>query len=221
MSQVIAALERRDDVNFVVLNDIPSPLLEKLATKMQETYPALEVVQLWASDETAPILRTEFLGGSAPRLQGLGLVKVPFPDAPLLLSSCRDLVHLQLERIPDSGYFSPDAMITALSTCTKLETLLITFIGNPHPDPTTQEIASLTHISLPGLTWFIFEGHCQYFYDFFFRIEDPIFTLAKDNFDMNDMHKRVHYEEKSPTSSGSALAFNYRETRLDPVPVEE
>jgi hypothetical protein len=214
-SQVIAALEQRDDVYVIELEDLPSPLLEKLATTMQETYPSLQYVLLWAGDDTAPVLRKEFLGGSAPCLEKFWLRGIPFPDAPQLLLSTRDLVHLRLEKIPDSGYFSPEAMITALSTCRKLEVLHIDFIGNPYPDLTSQEIASLTHVSLPALIGFVFEGHGKYFHSLFPRIECRLFAL-EGNFDMN---KRVHYQA-SLTPSG--FLFNYWDAHLmDPVPVEE
>ena len=45
-SQVIAALEQRDNVYFIELKDpLSSPsLLEKMATTMQETHPALKYV---------------------------------------------------------------------------------------------------------------------------------------------------------------------------------
>jgi hypothetical protein len=215
VSQVVAALEHRDDVYYIELEDLPGCLLEKLAITMQETYPTLEYVLLWACDETAPILRTEFLGGSASCLDRLWLRGIPFPDAPQLVLSTRDLVHLILEKIPDSGYFSPEAMITALSTCTKLESILIDFIGNPHPDLASHEIASLTHAHLPALTQFVFEGHGKYFHNFFSRIENPLFML-EGNFDMN---KRVHYEV-CLTPYGTS--FHYWDVRLmDPVPVEE
>jgi hypothetical protein len=214
-SQVIAALEQRDDVYSIDLEDLPSSVLEKLATTMQGTYPTLVYILLSAADEAAPILRNEFLGGSAPCLDRIWLRGIPFPDAPQLFSSTRDLVHLRLQRIPDSGYFPPDAMITALSTCTKLESILIDFIGNPYPDLTGQEIAPLsTHISLPALNCFAFEGHGKYFHYFFSRIENPLFML-EGNFDMN---KRVHYEV-SLTPFG--VSFHYWDVHLmDPVPVE-
>lgn len=215
VSQVVAALEHRDDMYCIELEDLPGCLLEKLAITMQETYPALAYVLLWACDETAPVLRTEFLGGSAPCLERFWLRGIPFPDAPRLVSSTSDLVHLILEKIPDSGYFSPEAMITALSTCTKLESIHIDFIGNPHPDLASHEIASLTHIPLPTLNRFVFEGHGKYFHNFFSRIENPLFAL-EGNYDMN---KRVHYEA-SLTPSG--FSFHYWDAHLmDPVPVEE
>ncbi|KAF8502651.1 hypothetical protein F5888DRAFT_1665933 [Russula emetica] len=215
VSQVIAALEQRDDVYLIDLEDLPNSLLEKLATTMQETYPTLEYVLLWAGDDTAPVLRKEFLGGSAPCLDRFWLRGIPFPDVPRLLSSTRDLVHLLLEKIPDSGYISPEAMITALSTCTKLETITIDFLGNPYPDLTSQEIASLTLISLPALNNFVFEGHGKYFHNFISRIENPLLML-EGNFNMN---KRVHCEA---LLTPSGISFHYRDVHLiDPVPVEE
>lgn len=214
-SQIIAALEQRDDVYFIDLEDLPGSFLEKLATTMQETYPTLEYVLLWAGDETAPVLRSGFLGGSAPCLERIWLRGIPFPDAPRLLLSTKVLAHLLLEKIPDSGYFSPEAMITALSTCTKLETIFLDFIGNPHPDPISQEIASHTPIFLPALITFVFEGHGQYFHNFISRIENPLFVL-EGNLNMN---KRVYYEAFL-SSSGSS--FHYRDVPLmDPVPVED
>ena len=80
-----------------------------MATTMQETYPALALVVLLAGDETAPILPTEFLGGSAPSLERFWLRGIPFPEVPRHLLSTRDLIHLRLHwrTYPDSGYFSP------------------------------------------------------------------------------------------------------------------
>ena len=215
-SQVIAALEQRDNVYFIELEDIQSSLLEKMATTMQKTYPALEYVLLFAGDENAPVLRTEFLGGSAPCLERFWLRGIPFPDIPQLLLSARDLVHLRLEKIPDSGYFSPEAMVTALSTCTKLEAISIDFIGKSQPDLISQETASLAHISLPALVSFCFEGHGKYFQTLFSRIENSLLIALDGNFVMN---KRVHYDIiRTP----SGVLFHYWDIFLmDPEPAEE
>ena len=53
-SQVLAAIEQRDRVQWIYLQDISSPLLEKMVKMMQETYPTLEHLRLWADDEIAP-----------------------------------------------------------------------------------------------------------------------------------------------------------------------
>jgi len=65
-NQIIAAFERRDDVYFIELEDLPNSLLEKLAMTMQETYPTLEYVLLGAGDETAPVLSDGILGCIGP-----------------------------------------------------------------------------------------------------------------------------------------------------------
>ena len=86
---------------------------------------------LSAGDENAPVLRTHgILGWISPCLEKFWLRGIPFLDIPQLLLSARDLVHLQLEKILDSGYFSPEGMIT---TRTKLEAISIDFIGNRQP----------------------------------------------------------------------------------------
>jgi hypothetical protein len=215
-SQVIAALEQRDDMYHIQLEDLSNSLLEKLATAMQETFSTLTHVELSASDETAPVLPKEFLGGSAPCLERFWLKGIPFPDVPQLLLSANRLIHVHLEKIPDSGYFSPEAMVTALSTCTSLEALFIEFLGNPRPNVISQEVTWLTPISLPALATFVFEGHSKYFHNLFFRIDNPLFALIGNHLDMN---KRVHYET---FLTPSGFSFRYWDICLmDPVPVEE
>lgn len=48
------------------IEDLPSPLLEEMATTMQETYPALAFVILLVGNETAPVPPTEFFGWICP-----------------------------------------------------------------------------------------------------------------------------------------------------------
>jgi len=72
-SQVITAVEQRDRVQWIHLQDISSSLFEKMAKIMQETYPTLKHLRLWADDEIAPVLPEEFLGGSAPSLEAFWL----------------------------------------------------------------------------------------------------------------------------------------------------
>ncbi|KAH9957161.1 hypothetical protein BJV74DRAFT_421897 [Russula compacta] len=148
-SQVISAIEQRDRVWWIHLDGLASSLLEKLATMMHETFPTLAYVRLWSNDETVPVLPETFLGGSSPCLQTFWLHGIPFPELPKLLLSTNDLVDLRLEKIPDSGYISPEAMITGLSTSTKLETLIIDFrSADPHPPDLTsqQPVSHLTRI---------------------------------------------------------------------------
>ncbi len=220
-SQIIAAIEQRDRVEWIHLEALPSSLSEKLATIMQETFPTLKYLLLWAGDEPAPILPEGFLGGSAPKIQTFWLKGIPFPETPQLLLSMDDLVHFRLEKIPDSGYISPEAMITAVTECTKLETLIIEFLsGDPHPDLTNQEITSLARAFFPSLTLFGFSGNGRYFDNFVPRIESPFLGLNDDiRHDTNISENRHVFYEKHLTSSG--LSFRYHSQLRDPVVIVE
>ena len=163
---------------------------------MRETLPTLKHLRLWVDDEIAPILPEEFHGGSAPGLEVFWLTGISFPGVPKLLLTMNGLVHLRLETIPDFGYMSPEAMVTALSTCVKLETLVIEFkSGAPHPDLTSQDITSISRVFPPALI-FVFSGNGRYFDNFVPRIESPSLGL-NDNIrhDTNiSVNRDVFYE---------------------------
>jgi len=185
---------------------------------MQETYPTLKHLHLWADDEIAPVLPEEFLGGSAPCVETFWLRGIPFPDVPKLLLTMNDLVHLRLEKIPDTGYISPEAMVTALSTCAKLETLIVEFKpGDPHPDLTSQEITSIVRVFLPALTFFTFSGNGRYFDNFVPRIESP--ALGLNDYIHHDTVDKDVFFEVYLTSSG--ILFRYHSQLTNPVPVED
>jgi hypothetical protein len=101
MANIIAALEHRDRVRKICF-DLTNLQSEKLAPTMQEPFPALTYLRL-DGDENAPALPDMFLGGSAPHLQTLSLMGIPFPGLPRLLSSATDLSSLYLWRIPHTG----------------------------------------------------------------------------------------------------------------------
>jgi len=193
-SQIISAIRQRDRVCWVHLDGLASSLLETLVIMMQETFPTLTCLRLSSNDEAAHVLPETFLGGSTPRLRTLRLNGIPFPDLPKLLLSTSDLIDLRLERIPDCGYISPDAMASGLSTATKLETLIIDFRSvDPHPEPTSQQPASLPRVALPALTYFRFEGNGGYFDNFTVRIESPILVLDQ-SWHNNSPDRHVFYE---------------------------
>jgi len=220
-SQIITAIEQRDRVRWINLEDLPSTLSEKLVTIMQETFPTLKYVLLWAGDGTASALPEGFLGGSAPGLETFWLRGIPFPKVPQLLLSTNDLIHLRLESIPDSGYFSPEAMVTALSTCTKLETLVLEFMSeDTHPDLSSREITSLARVFLTALTFFSFAGDGRYFDNFVPRIESPFLGLndyIQHNTDVST--DRYVFYEVYLTSSG--ISFRYHGQLRNPLPVDD
>ncbi|KAH9979435.1 hypothetical protein BGW80DRAFT_1248775 [Lactifluus volemus] len=58
------------------------------------------------------VLPSGFLGGSTPQLRHINLNGTAFPTLPWLLLSASDLVSLRLDDIPNTGYFSPEALVT-------------------------------------------------------------------------------------------------------------
>jgi hypothetical protein len=110
-----------------------------------------------------------------PRLQSLALNSISFPALPTLLLSATHLVRLTLHWIPHSGYFSPEAIVTALAVMASLKFLTIKFespLSRPHngsrrPPPPTPTV-------LPALARFDFKGASEYLEDFVARIDAPL-----------------------------------------------
>jgi hypothetical protein len=169
---VLAALEHPSRVCEIKLYDITGPQLERITTLMQESFQALASLHLWSECADVPVLPGDFLGGSAPRLQELVLFRIPFPALPTLLSTSSDLVRLKLLEIPQTGYISPEAMVAALATLTRLRTL---HIGFQLPSSRPGKIPlSLTRTVLPALTSFQFHGIPEYLDHFAARIDAPL-----------------------------------------------
>ena len=125
VTNIIFVLQQHNRVCTIYIWGVPNPLLKEFAA-MQEPFPALTELTLWSFDENVPVLPDSFLGGS-PHLQKLTLLGIPFPGLPKLLLFTHNIVTLHLFEIPRSGYFSPEAMGTALSTLTSLEKLFLEF----------------------------------------------------------------------------------------------
>ena len=106
--------------------------LQLLASAMQEQFPVLIHLKLEVPQDPHDYgqkipLPDEFLGGFAPRLQSLNLKSIPFPTLPKFLLSATDLVRLTLWDIPNSGYISPEAIVTSLAVLANLKFLTIGF----------------------------------------------------------------------------------------------
>ncbi|KAI0268509.1 hypothetical protein BGY98DRAFT_336534 [Russula aff. rugulosa BPL654] len=134
-----------------------------------------------------PVLPDSFLGGSAPRLQYLRLNTIPFPGLPNLLSSATHLVHLHLHDIPHSGYISPEAMATSLSTLTSLETFCLRFHYFQPSDPSRRPFSPIRSV-LPTLAIFRFKGKIKYLEEFGARIDTPrLSCLSTRIFGLDDI----------------------------------
>ena len=170
VDDIIAVLERSNRVVEVDLFNVYGLEWETVLAAMQVPFPALTRLLLNSLDRTMSVFPDSFLGRSAPRLQFLELKGIPFPGLPKLLLSATRLVNLHLKDIPHSGYFSPEAMVTALSTLTSLEKLSLEF-ESPRSHPDRASPPPLIRSVLPALTYFSFKGVGEYLDDFVAHID--------------------------------------------------
>ena len=173
---IVAALEHCDRVHQIALGRVPFFLLEK-GPIMMEFFPELTHLSLLANSAHWGIyyLPDSFLGGSAPLLRELALDGIAFPALPKLLSSTNNLVELSLWCIPHSGYISPEAMVTCLSSLTRLENFSLGFNRyDSRPDEFIRRPPPLTRVNLPALLKFRIHGVNKYIEDFVARINAPL-----------------------------------------------
>jgi hypothetical protein len=175
MDNIIAALEHNDRICSLHLYCIPSSQSEKVLVAIQQPFPTLTRLRLQFSDETASVIPASFLGGSAPGLQSLHLVRILFPGLPKLLLSSTNLVDLNLTRIPHSGYISPKALVTCLSVLTRLKYLEIGFRSpRSRPDGNSQRPPPQARTLFPVLTRLCFRGVSEYLEDLVARVDAPL-----------------------------------------------
>ena len=171
VDNIAAALERSDRVRHI---NLPRLYLETFSATMQVLFPELTVLELHSNGKWMPVLPDSFLGGSASHLQSLTLKAIPFPGLPKLLLSATNLAHLFLFDIPHSGYFTPEAMVTALYTLTGFQLLLLQFQSSlSRPDRPSQRPPPSTRSVLPVLAYFFFSGVPEYFDDIVAGMDTP------------------------------------------------
>jgi hypothetical protein len=169
---IIAALEQSDRICEIDFFEFPTSRSEKILLAMQQPFPALTYLNLHFVGDTTPVQYDSFLGGSAPLLQTLDLNNVPFPGLPKLILSATHLVVLSVMGIPHSGYFSPEAIVSALSVLTSLENLTIGF--ESRRSRPKRRLPPETRTLLPILTEFYFIGVDKYLEDLISRIDAPL-----------------------------------------------
>jgi hypothetical protein len=170
----LAALEHNDRVSQLVIFDVPSLETEKALAVLQKPFPALTYLQFEFKTESVPVLPASFLGGFAPALRSFFLERIPFPGLPKLLLSATQLVDLDIQSIPHSGYISPEAMVTSLSVLTRLESLAIGFESPwSRPDRKTRRLPPPTRTLLPVLTQLWFKGVSEYLEDLVAPVDTP------------------------------------------------
>ena len=204
---VAAALKCSDRVCEISLTISKILDWEILLAAMQQPFPELTDLGLWwfgRIDETE-VVPDSFLGGFAPNLEFFLLDGIPFPGFPKLLLSATHLVNLRLYNIPHSGYFSPDAMVAALSTLTSLKYLSLSF-NSPEscPDLETRRLPPSTRSVLPILTKLSFKGVSEYLEDLLTGIDAPQLNSFSINF-FNDIvfdtPELIRFISQTPVSS--------------------
>ena len=175
---LIAALEHPDRVRSIRL--YMRSKVDKVLGMLQVPFPMLTHLDLSVSEDVVLDLPDHFLGAAAPCLQDLSLGNISFPALPTLLLSARDLVSLQLQSIPPTGYISPEEMVRILVVLTKLKTLHIEF-----PNPIDSELPlcqrqrlclpldSSMPVVLPALTELQFHGDSEYLEDLLAQVTMP------------------------------------------------
>ena len=169
---VIAVLKHADRIRDINIS-MTRQLATKSAASLKESFPILQRLQL-RSQETIRSLPIPdgFLGGSTPLLRDIHLIRTIFPTLPVLLLSSQALVSLQLDDIPNSGYFSPEALANSLSGMAQLNTLKIRFLP-PNAHESSLDASLANRAILPALTEFEFKGNCEYVEDLVSRIDAP------------------------------------------------
>ena len=165
---IVAALQQPSRLRIIQLT-VTMPLLEKLATTkyepkqvtatQQERFPELEHLELTTQTEAEPILHDQFLGGAAPRLHTLRTTRIALPALPQLLLSATNLVSIQLEAIPSTGYIPPEYLIFTLAPMSRLQMLHVHFLSptshsdlkeSPYSPPEPADLRFLKHFEFHG-----------------------------------------------------------------------
>ena len=211
VDEILAVLERSDRIVKVELLEFNGSNLEIVLAAMQVPFPELTHLELHSIDGKVSALPDSFLGGSAPRLQYLRLEGIPFSGIPKLLLSATHLVELHLVDIPHSGYISPEAMVTSLSTLTSLEDLSLKF-ESPRscPDWANRRLPPPTRSVLPVLTSFSFTGVCEYLEDVVTRIDAPRLKrlyITLFNQIVFEIPQFIQFISRSPISETFKKAF--------------
>jgi hypothetical protein len=181
---VVIALGHPDRVCEIDLT-VNSSIIGSIVDVIQVPYPALECIKIKSEGDfpraTEPPVFGTFLGGFAPHLKEIDLegVVVPFPTLRRLLLSTDNLVTLCLMAVPDTGCFSPDALVTVLSSLAQLKVLGIFFRSSAS---TTRVRPPPERAILPSLTTLVLRGPSEYLEDFIARIDSPVLAALTIKF---------------------------------------
>ena len=155
---------------------VTSSMLAPIVQVVQKPCQALESIRIIVEAPTGPSILAcdEFLGGSVPHLREIKLdgIAFPFPSIRQVILSTNNLAELHLSNIPDDAYFSPNDLVTGLSTSVQLKRLTVDFhspASSPPPSMTRPPQLS----TLPSLISLDFHGASGYLEEFVAQMELP------------------------------------------------
>jgi hypothetical protein len=157
---MISALQRRNRVRSIHLR-MPVRSLQRFILAIDEEYQMLEslvILHPTGDNSTSLILPQTF---QAPHLRRLVLSSFAFPTGSPLLTTAIGLVTLRLYLTHLSAYLQPRVLLQYLSIMPQLETLVIGFsFAVPNRDVERQLLRApiRTHVTLPNLRYFTFQG---------------------------------------------------------------
>ena len=161
---ILLALQYRDRVRRIRLQ-LPVPDLETFIMAMDGEFPMLEYLAI-----TPPTLHyTNLMLPStfhAPHLRHLMLLDTTFPIASPSLATPAGLVTLSLRWVHPSTFLFADELLQRISFVLRLEILQISFgfsVFNPNVEKQMLHAPVMTHVALPYLRQFTFEGDNAYF----------------------------------------------------------
>ena len=180
IENIEAALKLSDRVCQIRLTLMSE--LDELLAAIEGPLPALTDLNLYTTHKApfdpVPPNPIKFLSGST-HLRSLTLTGISVSVIPKLLLSFTDLVNLRLDNIPLFGFFPPHAIVTALSTLTRLKVL---HFGHDnygqfdlfHPDWERRHLPLPPRAILPSLTTLKYEGATEYLDDLVAQIDAPL-----------------------------------------------
>ena len=212
---LVAALRLNHRVSGIRLNDTSSSGWETFGPLMQQSFPAL--THLWLQPFfQKPGISCSFLGRSAPSLQDLILVGIPVPSLVELLLSATNLVCLLYDDIPCSEYISPQAMVTGLSTLTRLESLSLIFQSPQSlPDRAIRIPPPHTCTLLPALAHLCFKGAPEYMEDLVAQTDAPslesvqITLFNQEVLEVSELAKFSHHADKLSIPHQAEVILKY------------
>jgi len=171
---ILLALQHRDRVRRIRLR-MPAANLRKLIAAIDGGFPILEFLYIGSPTKhgTTLILPRTL---QAPHLCHIGLENFAFPIQSPLLINAVGLTTLSLHNILPSAYFPPSDLLRRLSLMPRLETLEISF----HSPITSRHVEKMsyipltTHVKLPNLRWFGFQGASAYLEALLPRVAMPL-----------------------------------------------